>query len=101
MPAPAASEGVAPGSTRSSDTANELHVQVEAPLVFRATGPPPAPIEEAEALPLDTRSLPMPGLSSPLPPIHGRKPSGVETASAAPRRGFFSKLRGFFAAMFR
>jgi hypothetical protein len=82
---------------------NELHVQVAAPFVFHATGPPPAPVKEASALPLDSRPLPAPALSAAPPPAHGRNPSGTETASAdsTSRRGFFGKLRGFFAAMFR
>jgi AMIN domain len=80
---------------------SEVHVQVEAPFVFHATGPPPPPIEGA--LPLDTRPLPAPALSAPLPPAQGGKPAGTAAASAAPapRRGFFRKLRGFFAAIFR
>ena len=82
---------------------NELHVQVEAPFVFHASGPPPAPVEDVRALPLDSRPLPTPALNATPPHAHGRKPSGTETASAdsTPRRGFFGKLRGFFAAMFR
>ena len=80
---------------------NDLHVQVEAPFVFHATGPPPAPVEDVRALPLDSRPLPAPALTATPPPAHGRKPSGTETASADPRHGFFGKLRGFFAAMFR
>lgn len=81
---------------------NELHVQVAAPFVFHANGPPPPPIEDASALPLDSRPMPSPALSA-APPARERKPSGTETASvdSAPRRGFFGKLRGFFAAMFR
>ncbi|MBI3646275.1 MAG: AMIN domain-containing protein [Acidobacteriales bacterium] len=94
---------VAATPTDNSAASNELHVQVEAPFVFRATGPPPAPVEDVRALPLDTRPLPAPALSAPLPPAHGRKPAGTVTASAdpSPRRGFFRKLGGFFAAMFR
>jgi len=82
---------------------NELHVQVEAPFVFHATGPPPAPVEDARALPLDPRPYQAVVVSTPLPPAPGRKPLGTETASAntPPRSGFFGKLRGFFAAMFR
>jgi len=100
--APPASDAQAAAPAGSS-TPGELHVQVAAPFVFRATGPPPAPVEDARALPPDTRGLPAPALSSPLPPAHGRKPAGIETASGdtGTRRGFFSKLRGFFAAMFR
>jgi hypothetical protein len=80
-------------------------VQVEAPLVFHATGPPPAPVEDVRALPLDSRPLAPPALAAPLPPPADEKPkpAGNETASAkhAPARGFFRKLGGFFAAMFR
>ncbi len=100
----AASDGMLPSAPLTASVApNELHVQVAAPFVFRATGPPPAPVEDVRALPLDSRPLPAPALSAPLPPAHGRKPAGTETALAdsAPRRGFFGKLRGFFAAMFR
>src|SRR5262249_41889482 len=81
---------------------NVLHVQVAAPFVFRAAGPPPAPLEDVRALPLDSRPLPAPALSA-APPSRGQKPSGTETATidSTPRKGFFGKLRGFFAAMFR
>jgi hypothetical protein len=84
---------------------NELHVQVEAPLVFHATGPAPAPIDDVRALPLDARPGAMPALTSPLPPPANKNSSlaGAETASAnpPPKRGFFRKLGGFFAALFR
>jgi len=94
-PAPAA----VPAST--ADTSKELHVQVDEPFVFRATGPPPAPVEDARALPLDARPLPTPALS-PTPPSKAPAPTGTETASGpAQRRGFFGKLRGFFSAVFR
>src|SRR5271157_3492063 len=84
---------------------NELHVQIEAPFVFHSTGPPPAPVEDVRALPLDSRPLAAPALAAPLPPAASAKPkpAGTETASAnhAPARGFFRKLGGFFAALFR
>jgi hypothetical protein len=98
MPAPAAplDASVAP---------NELHVQVEAPFVFHASGPPPAPVEEVRGLPPDSRVPAAPALTVPLPPPakEAAKPAGTETASAkhAPARGFFRKLGGFFAALFR
>ena len=84
---------------------NELHVQVAAPFVFRATGAPPAPGEDVRALPLDSRPGVSPALAGPLPPSANEnpKPVGTETASAnhAPARGFFKKLGRFFAALFR
>jgi hypothetical protein len=82
---------------------NDLHVQVEAPFVFHATGPPPAPVEDVRALPLDSRPGAAPPLAAPLPPSAVQKAAGTETASAnhAPPRGFFKRLGGFFAALFR
>jgi len=83
---------------------NEIHVQVEAPLVFHATGPAPAPVEDVRALPLESRLRETPALAAPLPPAAQPmpKPAGTETASAKhpPTRGFFRKIGGFFAAMF-
>jgi len=84
---------------------NELRVQIEAPFVFHATGPPPAPVEDVRALPLDSRQAGAQAVGAPLPPSakESAKPAGTETASAnhAPARGFFRKLGGFFAALFR
>jgi hypothetical protein len=83
---------------------NDLHVQVEAPFVFRATGPPPPPVDDLSALPPDSRTLPAPALTAAPPPAPGSKVPNPETASTAtgvPRRGFFGKLRGFFGAIFR
>lgn len=84
---------------------NELHVQVEAPLVFHANGPAPPPLDDVRALPLDSRPEAMPALASPLPPPANKNSSlnGDQTASAnpAPKRGFFRKLGGFFASLFR
>lgn len=88
----------------SAVAANEVHVQVEAPLVFHATGPAPAPVEDVRALPPDARPRTAPALADPLPPAANEKPkpAGTETASAnqAPKRGFFKKLGGFFSALF-
>lgn len=69
---------------------NDIHVQVEAPIVFRANAPPPvrpAPADEARLLPL--RDMPPQDRfeAAALPPKPGR-------------HGFLGKLRGFFAAIF-
>jgi hypothetical protein len=109
-PAPAASlpaTGVPAGAAPldASAAPNELHVQVEAPFVFHATGPPPAPVEDVRALPLDSRPRESPPVAAPLPPSarENQKAVGTETASAnhPPARGFFKRLGGFFAALFR
>ena len=77
---------------------NDIHVQVEAPFVFRAEENPiksespvrPAPTQEAELLPLgDLRFREWFQLAA-LPP----RPVKVR------HHGFFGKLRGFFAAVF-
>ncbi len=108
QPEHAPSTGV-PGAASPLDASvapNQLHVQVEAPFVFHATGPPPAPAEEVRALPLDSRPMPAPVLAAALPPpaspgANG-KPNSAATASAnhAPSRGFFRRLGGFFASLF-
>jgi hypothetical protein len=83
---------------------NELHVQVEAPFVFHATGPPPAPVEEVRALPLDSRPQTAPALAAPLPPPANEAPksTAAETTSGehAPAHGFFRRIGGFFASLF-
>jgi hypothetical protein len=103
LPATGVPSAAAP--LEASVAPNELHVQVEAPFVFHATGPPPAPVEDVRALPLDSRPGATPPLAAPLPPPanDGPKPADTETASAnhAPARGFFKRLGGFFAALFR
>ena len=102
--APSDSLPVAAATPDVSAAANEIHVQVEAQFVFHATGPPPAPVEDVRALPLGSRPLTGLALNAPLPPPPRKagKP-GTETAAAnpPPHRGFFRKLGGFFAALFR
>jgi len=94
QPAAAAPAGVS-GST------NELHVQVEAPFVFRATGPPPAPVEDVRGLPLDSRSLDAPPVSAPLPPPPPQQVASQKASATPTHRGFFRRLGSFFAAIFR
>lgn len=84
-------------------SSNEIHVQVSAPLVFRGAVPPPPPMEDVRALPLDSRLRNAPGVSAPLPPDlpPGRKSAPTTSAKAPNRRSFFQKLGGFFGAIFR
>lgn len=82
---------------------NDVHVQVDVPFVFRATDPPPAPVGEAQALPMGSRPGAAPPLGAPLPPPALTPTKGKEIAAADPvqHRGFFRRLGGFFAAIFR
>ncbi|MFY9647649.1 MAG: AMIN domain-containing protein [Terriglobales bacterium] len=83
---------------------NQLHVQIEAPFVFHATGPPPAPVEEVRALPFDFRRLPEPGSADPLPPPAAPQSEPADSQKASknnpPSRGFFKRLGGFLASLF-
>jgi hypothetical protein len=88
----------------ASATPNQLHVQVEVPFVFHATGPPPAPVEDVKALPIESRPLTITALVAPLAPGANQPstPDGApkESAKHPPERGFFRKLGGFFAGLF-
>jgi hypothetical protein len=93
-------------AAEASAAANELHVQVEAPFVFRAAvDPPPAPVEDVRALPLDARSGAAPALAVPLaPPANGTRKADAKEAGSShhrPARAFFKKLGGFFASLFQ
>ncbi len=94
-----ASSQQTPATTSSS---KELHVQISAPLVFRATGPPPAPVEDVRALPLDAHARQSPELSvtATPPPIPQTTRAGAETSEDNHPHGFFHKLGHFFASMF-
>jgi len=77
---------------------NDIHVQVEAPFVFRAeehpiqSEPPvrPAPMQEAELLPLGDLRFPEWFQLAVLPP----RPVKLH------HHGFFGRIRGFFSAVF-
>jgi hypothetical protein len=74
---------------------NDVHVQVEAPFVFRADDrpvPKPAPIREAELLPV--RDLPRPASFEieVMPP--------PQTQARPAHHGVLTKIKGFFVAIF-
>ncbi len=85
--------------------ANEGHVIVEAPLVFRASDPAPAPVKDAQNLPpLSRRSLPT--AATALPPAPALPQSAKATLVVTPAksqpqpRGFFGSIKHFFAKIF-
>ena len=100
----APSTGVPAAPLDASLAASELHVQIEAPFVFHATGPPLAPVEDVRSLAPGSHPQTAPDLSAPIPPSANEtpQPAGTETVAAnhAPVRGFFRKVGGFFAALF-
>ena len=93
-----------PGSLEKTpaSAANEVHVEVEAPLVFHATGPPPAPVEDVRALPLDSRQVAMAQVAALPPPVAGttEKAAGAAATGNQKPRGFFRRIGGFFASWF-
>ncbi len=100
--------GVAPitASTAPNTAPSEVHVQVEAPFVFHANGPPPLSAEQVQALPTDSRpKTGAPDVAAPLPPPSNETPKAAgadpATANRPQQRGFFKRLGGFFAALFR
>lgn len=91
-----------PAAPPASGSANNVHVQVEAPFVFRANDQPsgapvtPAPVQEAARLPL-TYSRPPEQLETMVaPPSHPAR----KAAEHKPSKGFFGKVKGFFSSIF-
>jgi len=74
----------------------DVHVQVEAPLVFSASAvsPPPEPAAVADLKPLHAPAVFDPVLKNEVnaPPAAEKEKKG---------KGFFSRIGSFFAAMFR
>jgi hypothetical protein len=75
---------------------NEVHVEVEAPFVFRADTPaaPPAPITEARQLPVADMQRPDPAA----PPLNASPPP--QKSPDKEHRGVMGKIKGFFSSMF-
>jgi hypothetical protein len=85
----------------ASEKPSDVKVQVDAPFVFRASGPPPDPAESARSLKPELRTV-APPETAPLPPPPAQKAGVPEaTTTPPPRRGLFHKIGGFFASLFR
>lgn len=79
--------------------ADDVHVQVDAPFVFTAKGHaaavPPAPVQVAKDLPVEespARQVPLDTVIQSPPPESSTKPE---------HRGFFKRIGGFFAGIFK
>jgi AMIN domain len=74
--------------------AGEVQVQVDAPLVFRASEqqPPPTPRLKSDGMALRSARTPAPMPATVLPPPPPRKPQP---------RGLFGKMKGFFSGIFK
>ncbi len=81
---------------------SDIHVQIEAPLVFRGGDRPRATAQTAATTPPPLpngkpRSDPAAPIPQPVPPP---KPAVQEQAKAKEHRGFFGRVKGMFSAMF-
>jgi hypothetical protein len=92
----AAKSAPAPNPSAAPETASlppsnpkEVHYQVDAPFVFRGDDLTPPPIVAVGILPLRSTTQAEPVASTVLPPAQEE------------HRGFFRRIRGFFAAIFR
>lgn len=78
---------------------NDIHVQLDAPLVFNARNRtpsiPPAPLEAATALPV----VQSPDRQLHLDPVI-QPPPARPARDKSEHRGFFSRVRGFFSSIF-
>lgn len=76
---------------------NQVHVQVDASLVFPPPAEPvaPAPISEAKDLPLGD------SVREPLLPAEVLPPAPTQAQVHKPRRGVFKRIKGIFARVFR
>ena len=80
--------------------AGGVHITMEAPFVFNASGPPPPRVPDAPAMQRrEIASLPVvpqPQVSPPAAPA-----AQVAEKKKAEKKGFFGRLRGMFASIFR
>jgi hypothetical protein len=82
---------------------NDVHVQLDAPLVFtaknRAPAAPPAPVEETKALPVSESPERPPHLD---PVVQFPPPDKPNDPQQKPEhRGFFHRVGGFFSSIFK
>jgi hypothetical protein len=108
-PVPASAPNASPSAVRLSNgpetaplpasKADDVHVQVDAPFVFtakdHASGVPPAPVQAAKDLPVEespARQVPLDTVIQSPPPESSNKPE---------HRGFFQRIGGFFAGIFK
>jgi Localisation of periplasmic protein complexes. len=89
----------------SSDTSpvKEVKVQLDAPLVFHATGPPPkAAAQEVGVQIYSDSSVTVPASSATDSAGNAPQPqAGTASIAKAPKKGFFRRVGGAFASIFR
>jgi hypothetical protein len=80
---------------------NDVHVTVDSSFVFQASDMPNAVVQQAAALPPTSSSRRADLAPEVLPPVSEASSPSLTPAAAAPQhRGFFGKVKGFFAKLF-
>jgi hypothetical protein len=85
-------------SIAEGGNSGQVHVAVEAPMVFRGTDTQPAPTQEAEALPpiSTTRQAKLMTVELPEP-----TPGKSHASKRSQKRSLMGKVKGFFSNIFR
>jgi hypothetical protein len=81
----------------------DIHVQIEAPLVFRGSDRPKPATQTASNMP-PTPAAAAPPRTDPTAPVPlPPQPKAQDEAQTAPKqhRGFFGRVKGFFSAVFK
>jgi hypothetical protein len=92
----------APSAPAGAAAANDVHVEVDAPFVFSASDPEPAPLAQIVKLRFSA-AVPLPINPQPPQPAELR-PTPLSPAMVVEvtpkKKGFFRKVRSFFASVF-
>jgi len=81
----------------AANSQNEMHVQMTAPLVFRATGPPPGRAGNATAA---TEPAPTASMVASAPVVAPATRTGLTVELEQPKRNIFRRIGGWFRKIF-
>jgi hypothetical protein len=102
-PARAGNPGEPALSRPPSPAPGELHVQVDAPFVFRGdapTAPPPPIVAQLESRGLPPMLLAVPALPPAAPPAPPSKPPVQMAEAKPPSKGLFHRIKAMFGSIF-
>jgi hypothetical protein len=101
VPLAPAAAAVAASPTVPALRPQDTHVQVDVPMVFRATDSSPPVAAPVASNSLPTRHSPAQTLEPTVLPPDANPPFSPLTLAQSSHHGFFGKVRGFFSGIFR
>jgi hypothetical protein len=103
MAPPAPVEPASAPPQKTAEVAQPVHIEVDAPMVYRAEEAEASLLEEAIHLHVSSKPLPLVALSPPpLKPDNAVAKTGISGQRAKPKSGrFFGRVKAFFASIFR